>query len=467
MLAYVLAWVVGLGSLALYLAAFFFPEVHRKQDFILSGVGMFYALVLWVCAGRITGGLLLGQMAGVGLVGWLGWETLSLRRGITPGDQQTALPSAEALQSALTNLAKPEVLSGLPGQLGSGLNQFVGRVQAAIAAGAQAKQSAAEAVEAYVPLKREDFADAAREGAQSMDAAVDAAVNAARDQVATVVQGVEEGGSAAVDSAVAGAEWAEAVVQPVTSGEFEALSTVPTPPVVIAPAGSGAAAGSGTSAGSALLGKVTGVIGTIAAAIPALLQGLTKKKESQPIYVRKQFRRDAADTDAAPVEPPRTGAVVDAAIAVGQPAATSLGSATAVESGDSPLESESEQSESEQQTEVIRVESAAELLSVESPGAGLAGVQAAGTETEGAAMDLYDGATTSAIAPEDAEATEAATINAFADAHEAAAVPDEVGVEVLKSDEYDADEFDPDWQDAEAVEPDVSDLPIDPPFIEE
>jgi hypothetical protein len=61
MLAYVLALVIGLGSLGIYLTAFFFPEVHRKEDFIWSGHWIIYALVLWVCAGRITGGVLLGQ----------------------------------------------------------------------------------------------------------------------------------------------------------------------------------------------------------------------------------------------------------------------------------------------------------------------------------------------------------------------------------------------------------------------
>lgn len=54
MLAYILALAVGLGSLALYLGAFLVPELHRKNDFIWSGVGLFYALVLWVCAQRIT-----------------------------------------------------------------------------------------------------------------------------------------------------------------------------------------------------------------------------------------------------------------------------------------------------------------------------------------------------------------------------------------------------------------------------
>ena len=93
MLAYILALAVGLGSLGIYLAAFFFPEVHRKNDFIWSGVGLFYALVLWVCAGQINGGLLLGQVAGVALLGWAVTQTLQLRRQLTPVPQQTELPS--------------------------------------------------------------------------------------------------------------------------------------------------------------------------------------------------------------------------------------------------------------------------------------------------------------------------------------------------------------------------------------
>lgn len=113
MLAYILAIAVAVGSFALYMAAFFFPEVHRKSDFIWSGVGLFYALVLWVCAGRITGGVLLGQIASVALVGWLGWETLTLRRSLTPAAQQTEIPSPEALQEKLTSLSIPQRITGL------------------------------------------------------------------------------------------------------------------------------------------------------------------------------------------------------------------------------------------------------------------------------------------------------------------------------------------------------------------
>ncbi|MDY6782634.1 MAG: Ycf66 family protein [Cyanobacteriota bacterium] len=97
MLAYILAIAVAFGSFIFYMAAFFFPEVHRKYDFLWGGVGLFYALVLWLCAGRITGGVLLGQTASVSLLGWLGWQTLTLRRTTTPPATQTEVsPEVEA-----------------------------------------------------------------------------------------------------------------------------------------------------------------------------------------------------------------------------------------------------------------------------------------------------------------------------------------------------------------------------------
>jgi len=95
MLAYILALAVGFGSLAIYMAAFFFPEVHRKSDFPWSGVGLFYALILWVCAGRITGAVLLGQIASVALLGWFSWQTLTLRRELTPVARQTPIPNLD------------------------------------------------------------------------------------------------------------------------------------------------------------------------------------------------------------------------------------------------------------------------------------------------------------------------------------------------------------------------------------
>ena len=120
MLAYFLALAVGLGSFSIYMAAFFFPEVHRKSDFAWSGVGLFYALILWACAGRITGALLLGQMAAVALLGWFAWETLSLRRQVTPIAEQTPMPQSVNLPGgmggALTGMfaKKPEPATKKP-----------------------------------------------------------------------------------------------------------------------------------------------------------------------------------------------------------------------------------------------------------------------------------------------------------------------------------------------------------------
>ncbi|MEM6400488.1 MAG: Ycf66 family protein [Cyanobacteria bacterium P01_D01_bin.116] len=116
-----LALIVGFGSLAIYLAAFFFPEVHRKNDFYLSGLGLFYALVLWFFAPRIGGWFFLGQLAAVALLIWFGLQTFSLRRQVTPEMQQTTVPSPEAVTNKISLQERVgglvETLKGiLPGQ---------------------------------------------------------------------------------------------------------------------------------------------------------------------------------------------------------------------------------------------------------------------------------------------------------------------------------------------------------------
>lgn len=133
MLAYILALAVALSSLGIYLAAFFFPEIHRKNDFIWSGVGLFYALVLWVCARRITGGLLLGQVAGVALLGWSVTQTLQLRRQLTPSLQQTQLPSTaevkNTVEKQISKLSLPQRLSQFGKRVGNSATTAKNRLQ--------------------------------------------------------------------------------------------------------------------------------------------------------------------------------------------------------------------------------------------------------------------------------------------------------------------------------------------------
>ncbi len=152
MLAYVLAIAVAIGSFTFYLVAFFVPEMHRRQDFFWSGLGLFYAVVLWFCAGRITGAVLLGQMASVALLGGLGWHTLSLRRSLTPELVRTPI-TWEDLQRWVGALQKYLRL----GSLGSGIKTLMedgGRMIATLrrnTAGPYALESSADEVP---PLKR-------------------------------------------------------------------------------------------------------------------------------------------------------------------------------------------------------------------------------------------------------------------------------------------------------------------------
>ncbi|MEO1589976.1 MAG: Ycf66 family protein [Cyanobacteria bacterium J06632_22] len=111
MLPKLLAIVIATGSFAFYFSAFFVPEVHRRSDFVWSGVGMFYAVVLWFCAGQMGGAEVLGQTASVALLSWLGWQTLLLRRTTTPPQQQTPLRfgSARTAKQRLAATARPKM----------------------------------------------------------------------------------------------------------------------------------------------------------------------------------------------------------------------------------------------------------------------------------------------------------------------------------------------------------------------
>ncbi|WP_051424447.1 Ycf66 family protein [Aphanizomenon flos-aquae] len=132
MLAYFLALVIGFGSLAIYLSAFFFPEIHRKNDFIWSGVGLFYALVLWIFAPRITGGLLLGHVASVAMLVWFVAQTLSLRRQLAPAGQQTPLPSPELIKVSFQEQMSKFSVKEKFGQLSSFVASVFGGAKAKI-----------------------------------------------------------------------------------------------------------------------------------------------------------------------------------------------------------------------------------------------------------------------------------------------------------------------------------------------
>lgn len=112
MLAYILAIAIAIGSLGLYVTAFLRPNLHRRDDFLWSGVGLFYALVLWICAGRITGAVLLGQTASVLLLGWFGWQTMIYRQAISFPDQQETLLKFSLLDWVESKIkAKKQVIS--------------------------------------------------------------------------------------------------------------------------------------------------------------------------------------------------------------------------------------------------------------------------------------------------------------------------------------------------------------------
>jgi len=278
-LAYVLAMVVGLGSIALYMAAFFFPELHRKQDFIWSGIAMFYALVLWVCADRITGGVLLGQTASVALLGWFGWQTLTLRRQITPTAQQTTLPSTEEWKATLSRLASPETVSQAQGWLsrqGSSLKTRVEQLLSSI--GKPTPTAIAEdEEEAYVPLTPADFVPARRE------------TTATEPPITTVVAETMPADTGESET-LEGDPWltnseAQPQALPLENTPSSKQLTTPT-----------------KKSGRAIANEpiqAVGLFATISGIFQDTLKGLTKKKEEKPVYVRKQYRTADVATESA------------------------------------------------------------------------------------------------------------------------------------------------------------------------
>jgi len=298
MLAYILALAVGLGSFGLYMAAFFFPEVHRKNDFIWSGVGLFYALVLWVCAGRITGGVLLGQIAVVSLLGWLIWQTFFLRRQVAPVDQQTPLPTVDDLKVTISNLSSPEGRSQLTQQASRTLGQLKDGVQSAIASAQQAKSAPpATASETYVPPKLEEFGTAGQEAIERF-AKVAIPEETPVNEVAEVVQD-------AVNEAVADLKAQGTEAQGVVSHAAKAVSQSIDQS---RPAESNPLA--------ALSHQVSNLVKSVTETVQSLIKGGGQQPDSQPTavrqdvpiaesqpqpsqpYVRKKFREESGEPQA-------------------------------------------------------------------------------------------------------------------------------------------------------------------------
>lgn len=155
MLAYVLAIIVAIGSFTFYIAAFFVPELHRRQDFFWSGLGLFYGVVLWFCAGRLTGAVLLGQVVSVALLGGLGWHTLALRRDLTPDLVQTPITwqNLEQWAKDLQSLIEPYIQLEAVGARLKAAGAKVSQVWAQLRERSTSTQSANAASE-VPPLKR-------------------------------------------------------------------------------------------------------------------------------------------------------------------------------------------------------------------------------------------------------------------------------------------------------------------------
>jgi hypothetical protein len=165
MLTYVLAVVVVMASLGLYSTTFVIPEVSRKNDLVWSGVGLFYGLVLWVCAGRITGGVLLGQMASVALIGWMGWQMVESRWNSVPEADRVSSGKVEGWRSSLAGLSRSDTAVKLKKQAQGVINKAQEKIQDLGVPVETGEQSAGKATSdvadllkrADVPLKPEDF----------------------------------------------------------------------------------------------------------------------------------------------------------------------------------------------------------------------------------------------------------------------------------------------------------------------
>ena len=120
MLPYLFAIAIAVASLSLFVTAFFSPKWHRKDDFLWSGVGLIYALVLWNCAEQIRGSVLLGQGAATVMVLSLIWQTVQLRKLLAISDKSTEL-TALSFTAAVQKLWAKKKKKGIAVQPPSGV----------------------------------------------------------------------------------------------------------------------------------------------------------------------------------------------------------------------------------------------------------------------------------------------------------------------------------------------------------
>jgi hypothetical protein len=192
MLTYLLADVVAIASIGLFVAgAFLLPSFKRDSDVIWGGVGLFYALVLFACAGQVRGGLLLGQIAGVSLMGWLGWQAFRLRWQDVPRDEKQKVQGVTNLVEKVKGI---DVSNLKLDKLGDQAKGLMGKAKDAAASvdmgklGDQAKGLADKAKDAAASVDMGKLGDQAKGMA---DKVKDAVVEKAADVKGSVVDAAE------------------------------------------------------------------------------------------------------------------------------------------------------------------------------------------------------------------------------------------------------------------------------------